>query len=120
VTGRPVGVGVRHEQADAGADEPVHHAALGIVGGHAVHRRQQQRVVGDDQVDTALDRLVDDGRRRVDREEHRPDRLRRVAAHQPDGVPGLGEGRVVPGVQGGDDVGERRLRVRGNGHAERL
>ena len=50
VVGGPVGVGVRDEQRGAGPDQPVHQPALRVVGGHPVHRGEQQRVVGDEQV----------------------------------------------------------------------
>ena len=42
-----VGVGVRDEVRDAGADHPVDQRALRVVGRHAVHGGQQQRVMRD-------------------------------------------------------------------------
>ena len=45
-----VGVGVGDEVRDAAADHAVHQRALGVVGRHAVHAGQQQRVVGDQQL----------------------------------------------------------------------
>ncbi len=106
VVGGAVGVGVRHEEPDAGADQPVHHPALGVVGGHPVHRGEQQGVVGDHQVHPALDGLVHHGVGRVDGEQHGVHRLGGVTAHQADGVPVLGEGWVVPGLHRGDDLGQ--------------
>ena len=101
-----VGVGVRREEGGAAAHQGVHDASLGRRGRHAVHGREQQGVVADQQVGAPLDGLGHDGGRRVDGEQHPADRLGRVAAHQSDGVPVRGPGRVVPPVQQGGHVRE--------------
>ena len=54
-----VGVGVRGEQRGAAPDEPVHQRALRRVRADAVHPAQQQRVVGEQQLRAAVERLVD-------------------------------------------------------------
>jgi hypothetical protein len=63
-------------------------------------------LVGDDQVDAGLDRLVDHRGGRVDGEHDRAHGLVGVAADKADGVPVIRESRVVPGVQGRDDLAE--------------
>ena len=86
-----VGVGVRGEQRRARADQAVHEGALRGVGADAVHPAQQEGVVGDEQLRALVHGLrhrLGDG---VDGDEHRPERLGGVAAHQPDGVPIRGQ-----------------------------
>jgi hypothetical protein len=61
-----IGVGVRAEQPDPGAHQPVHQGAFGIVGGHAVHPAQQQWMVGDEQLHVLLQRLGDGLGDRID------------------------------------------------------
>ena len=101
-----VGVRVRDVQGDAGPHQRGHRAALRAGGGHRVHRAQQQRVVGDQQVRAPRDGLVDDGLDRVDGEQHPAYRLVGVAGDQPDGVPVGGPARVVEPVEHADDVGQ--------------
>jgi hypothetical protein len=62
--------------------------------------------MGDDEVEAAGHRLVGDRDDRVDSEEHLADGGCRVAAHQPDGVPRLGQRGRVQLVQSSDDVPE--------------
>ena len=66
-----VGVGVRGEQRGARADEAVHERALRGVGADPVHAAQEQRVVGDEQLRAAVDRLVDGLGYGIDAHEHR-------------------------------------------------
>lgn len=114
----PVGVGVRHQQRDAAADQVVHHPALETGradrcdGGGAA---QVQRVVGDEQVRAEPYRLVDDLLDGVDGEQHAGDLGGRISADQADGVPRLGQLRRPEGVESGEDVGER-----GCGHVTKV
>ncbi len=110
VVGGAVGVCVRDEQAGVAADQAVHEPALRVVGGHPVDRGQQQRVMGDQQVGVGRQHVVDDAGRRVDGKQHPPHRLVRVAADQADGVPALGEGGVVTGIERGEHLAQ------GHGH----
>ena len=66
-----VRVGVRGEERGARADEAVHERALRGVGADPVHAAQQQRVVGDEQLRAAVDRLVDGLGYGIDAHEHR-------------------------------------------------
>ena len=84
------------------AHQPVDQRTLGGVGGDGLHRPEQQRVVGQQQIGAHLGGLVDRDRVHVDREQHRGDRLSGITAGQPDtGVPVLGQGGRVGGVQDG-------------------
>ena len=65
-------------------------------------------MVGDQQVGTPGDRLVDDGLHGIDGEEDPRDVGVGVADHGADGVPVGGPARVVQLVQDGDDVTQRR------------
>ena len=103
-----VRVGVGGVQAAARADQPVDHPALERGRGDAVHRPQQQRVVGQEEVRVPGDGLVDDGLDRVDGEQHAPDRRRGVAADQPDGVPVPRPRGVVHLLEHLDDLGQGR------------
>ena len=64
----------------------------------------------DQQLRPRGDHVVDDGGRRVDGEHDAAHRLVRVAADQADGVPALGEGRVVAGIERGEHLAQ------GHGH----
>lgn len=83
----------------------MYEAALDRVGGHAVHPTQQQRVVRDDQLRAQVlglgHRLLDG----VDAEQHPRDLLRRVPAHEPDGIPLLREARRVVAFEDVEDLG---------------
>ena len=83
---RPVGVGVRGDVRDAGADEPVHQCALRGVRGDRLHRAEQQRVVGEQHLRAAVDRLSHGGR----------DRRRRRAARAPPASAGSPHVRPIP------------------------
>ncbi len=72
---RAVGVGVRGEQGATAADEAVDQRTLGRVRAHRVHSAQQQWVVHEQQLRAPLERFVDDGRGRVDGEQHLVHRL---------------------------------------------
>jgi hypothetical protein len=98
---------VRHEQRGAGPDETMHQPALGIVGRHPVHGREEQWVVGDEEFRPGAEHLVDDGGGGIDGEQHSANRLVAVAAHQPDGVPALGQLGVVPGIERGEHLAQR-------------
>jgi hypothetical protein len=71
-------------------------------------------MVGDEEVGAGREHLVDDGGGRVDGEQHPAHRFVRVAAHQPHGVPALGERGVVAGVERGDHLAQ------GYGHGSGL
>ena len=110
--GVEAGVGV--EQGDAGADEAVDDAALGIGGGHVVGSAQVEGVVGDDHVGAALDGLIDDGHDGIDGQQDRCHGCLGVPTDEPVGVPGLGEPGRCGGLDEGDDVGDgQRLGGRG-------
>ena len=68
-------------------------------------------MVREEQVGAGVERLVDRGRDRVDREVDPAHRLRGVAAHEADGVPRLRRARRVATVDGGHDVTESDARV---------
>src|SRR5699024_1417266 len=102
--GGDVGVGVGHVQGHTGGDEAVHHPPFGTGGGHRVHRFEQQRVVGDEQVGAGGGSLGDHLLGGVDGEQHAFDRGHRVADHQADGVPGFGGGGRVAPLQEVDHV----------------
>ena len=109
----PVGVGVRGEQRAPGPGQRRQRAPLRRRLGEPVHPAQEQRVVHDQQVGPPRGRLpghLDGG---VDREQHLPDRLRRVAVHEAHRVPLVGRVGRVPPVQQVDDVAQ-------GGHGARL
>ena len=108
VEGR-VGVG----QGDSMTNETMNGPALGVGGGDVVGAAQVEGVVGDDHIDAALDGLIDDRGDRIDSEEHRAGRVRRVAADELIGVPGLGELGRGRRTKHADDVGDGRGRVGG-------
>ncbi len=62
--------------------------------------------MGEQQVEAAGDRLVDDRLDRVDGQQHAPHDGRRVAADQADRVPVLRERGGVEPLELGQDVGE--------------
>ena len=71
-----------------------------------MHAAQQQRVVGDQQVGSPGDGLVDHGLHRVDGEQHPAYRLLGVSGDQADRVPVLRPPRVVEAVEHAERVGE--------------
>ena len=103
-----VGVGMCDEVGDAAANHSMDQCTLGVVGGHAMHGRQQQRVVGDQQLRARAQRFADGRWHGIDGEQQSLDRFGRISAHQPDGIPRLGPTRVEPPVEHSDDVGEPR------------
>ena len=105
-----VRVRVRDEMRDTAADHAMDERALRIVGRHPVHSGEQQRMVGDQQLRTALDRLGDGRRHRVDGEQHPRHVLVRIAADQTHRVPRFGPARIEPGIEDAAQVGEGRHR----------
>ena len=81
---------------------------FGVVAATEVVPAQAERVVGEQQVVAARDRLVDDGLDRVDGQQHAAHRRGRVAADQADRVPRLGPRRRVEAVEHLDEIGQRR------------
>ena len=67
-------------------------------------------MVRDEQVSSPLESLIDHNLDGIDREQDPADRLRRITAHQPHGVPRRGERRRVQTLHDRHDVGERRIR----------
>jgi hypothetical protein len=103
-----IGVGVRAEQPDPSAHQPVHQGAFGIVSGHAVHPAQQQRMVGDEQLHVLLQRLGDGLGDRIDGHQHPLHRLGRVPTDQPHRIPTLSERRRVRSLQHSNHVAHCR------------
>ena len=100
------------EQCDAGPDEAVDGAALGVGGRDVVGSAQVEGVVGDDHVDAGVDGLLDDGCHRVDGQEDAAHRLGGVAADEPVGVPGGGQAGRCGGLHEGDDVTDGQVAFR--------
>ena len=103
-----VRVGVGGQQRAARGQQGVEGAALGRRRRDAVHGREQQRVVDQQQVGTPVSGLLGNPPRRVDGAQDLADLRVRVARDQADGVPGVGRRRRVPGVQQVDDVCQGR------------
>ena len=105
-SGHGVEVAVRHDDGDSGTEQASGPPCRAAVGHQPRRRAEQQRVVGDDEVDgfgleTLGDRLgdlVDDGRR--------AHWGRRVADLQADGVPCGGPLRVGAGGEAADELGD--------------
>ena len=110
VGGVEAGVGV--EERDAGADEAVDGAALGVGGRDVVGTAQVEGVMGDDHVDSGINGLVDDGCHRVDSQQDAAHRLGGVAADEPVGVPGGGQAGRSGGLHEGDDVTDGQVAFR--------
>jgi len=109
-SGIETGVGV--EQSDAGTDEPVDAAPLGVGGRDVVGPAQVERVVGDDHVDAGVDGLIDDGCHGVDGQQDAAYRVRRVATDESIGVPGCGQTWRCSGFHEGDNVTDAQRVVR--------
>ena len=110
VGGVEAGVGV--EERDAGPDEAVDGAALGVGGRDVVGTAQVEGVVGDNHVDTGVDSLLDDGCHRVDGQQDAVHRLGGGAADEPVGVPGGGQAGGGGGLHEGDDVTDGQVAFR--------
>ena len=80
---------------------------LAVVAGHAVDGSEEERMVHDEQVGAPGRGLVRHRLRRVDRQQHLPDRRVRVAGDQADGVPGVGRRGRVPRVEQPHHVPQR-------------
>lgn len=103
-----VGVGMGHVEGDAAPDQVVDDPALEAGRADRCDRgrtAQIQRVVRDEEPGAGGDRLVHDLLHGVHGEDDPGDLGRRVAAHQPHGVPALGQGGGPQGVEGVDEVG---------------
>ena len=100
------------EERDAGADEAVDGAALGVGGRDVVGTAQVEGVVGDDHVDSGINGLVDDGCHRVDGQQDAAHWLGGVAADEPVGIPGGGQAGRCGGLHEGDDVTDGQVAFR--------
>ena len=111
VSGVEAGVGV--EECNAGTDEAVNGAALGIGGRNVVGPAQIERVVGDDHVDIGVDGLVDDGSYRVDGQQDASHWVGGISADEPVGVPRRCQAGRRSRLHKGDDVANRQGALRG-------
>ena len=100
------------EQCDAGADETVDGAALGVGGRDVLGSAQIKGMVGDDHIDAGVDGLVDDGCHRVNGQQDAAHRLGRISADEPVGVPGSGQAGRCGGLYEGDDITDGQVAFR--------
>ena len=111
-----IGVGVRVEQGDTGADERRDDTPLRVGHGQEGRAAQEQRVVSDHHVvgDAvpvgSRDGLLGNSRGGIEREENRTHGGCRVTDDEPDAVPRLGGSRRVPRLHEGHDVADSPLR----------
>ena len=61
--------------------------ALGGIGSHPMNGRQEEGMVGDDQVSLHRYCLINHAGDRIDSEEHAPHRRRWITANETDGIP---------------------------------
>ncbi len=94
------------EQGAAAAHQPVHQSAPDRVRADAVHPVQQQRVMGDDQVDPTGQGLLHGLLRDVHDQQDRLHDRGQVTAHQSHRVPALGQRPGIGDIEDPDDVGE--------------
>ena len=102
-----VGVRVRAEEPDVGADQVMDDRALPTVA-DAVHGRQEQWVVRHNQVGLPLERLHNDSRMRVHREQHLLYAGVEASADQTNCVPLFGQLWRVLRVECRDDVAQHQ------------
>ena len=117
-----IGVGVRVEKGDTGADERRDDAPLRVGHGQEGRAAQKQWVVSDHHVvgDAvpvgSCDGLLGNSRGGIEREENRTHGGCRVADDEPDAVPRLGGSRRVPRLHEGHDVANGPGGGRDSGH----
>ncbi len=107
---RRVGVGVGDVERDVVADEVVNDPALGALGGHGLHRPQEQRMVHDQQIGMLLDGLVDHVLDRIDGKQDPAYVVSRVADDEPDRIAVFRPPCRIEELHPGNRLGERRMR----------